>query len=252
MLDERGGSARLALAGISTGLLLLVHARNAGLVLALLVLAGYRWWQRGTTPTGMVFVAGFAAVLVARTALTYHLWGTWLTTPHARPGEWEGARVTLAVMGRRFAGLLIDQEYGLLLYSPIFLLALFALGPRSGASREIRGAIALSIAAYLLTILMPMTNIHGWTGGWSPAGRFWVPIVPLLAMALALGIKSAPRAVVITLVALQIGISAYFWQQPKNLWNDGDGMAAVCARGSAAFCGSLPSLTGPADYVGEQ
>ena len=49
MLDERGGNARLALAGILTGLLLLVHARNAGLVLALLVLAGYRWWQRGSS-----------------------------------------------------------------------------------------------------------------------------------------------------------------------------------------------------------
>ena len=37
-----------------------------------------------------------------------------------------------------------------------------------------------------------------------------------------------------------------------NLWNDGDGMAAVCARGSAAFCRYLPSLTESGDYVGEQ
>ena len=165
MLDDRGGTARRAIVGIVTGFLLVVHARNAGLVLALLVLAGYRWRQRESTATeAMAFAGGFVTMLIARTALTYQLWGTWLTTPHARSGEWEGVGATLAVMGRRLMGLLIDQEFGLLLYAPIFLLALFAMGPRSGLSREIRGAIALSIAAYLLTILMPMTNVHGWTG----------------------------------------------------------------------------------------
>jgi hypothetical protein len=47
----------------------------------------------------------------------------------------------------------------------------------------------------------------------------------------------------VAVIAVQIAINAYMWQNPKNLWNDGDGIAAVCARGSLAICEYLPSLT---------
>jgi hypothetical protein len=44
-------------------------------------------------------------------------------------------------------------------------------------------------------------------------------------------------------IALQVAIDGYAWQHPKNLWNDGDGVAAVCTRGGIPVCGYLPSFT---------
>jgi hypothetical protein len=82
-----------------------------------------------------------------------------------------------------------------------------------------------------------------WTGGWSPAARFLAPVVPLLGIAVAAAIPVLPRALLIAIVALQITIDAYAWQHPKNMWNDGDGVAAVCARGGMTFCRYLPSFT---------
>jgi hypothetical protein len=48
----------------------------------------------------------------------------------------------------------------------------------------------------------------------------------------------------VVIIALQIVIDAYAWQHPKNLWNDGDGVAAACARGGVPVCRYLPSFTG--------
>jgi hypothetical protein len=43
-------------------------------------------------------------------------------------------------------------------------------------------------------------------------------------------------------VTLQVAISAYAWQHPKILWNDGDGRAAFCEQLGDPACGYLPSL----------
>lgn len=218
-------------------------------MLALVMASGYVWRKRGTRANGIAFCAGFIVMLAVRTAVTYHLWGTWLPTPHARVGSWEGVTAALEVIGHRLAGLAVDQEYGLLPYAPVFVLVVFALAPSARLSPGVVATLSVLIVAYLLPVLLPITNVHGWTGGWSPAGRFWVPIVPVLAVEVAVGITLAPRPIVIALVALQIGINAYFWQHPKNLWNDGDGRAAVCERGGATFCDRLPSLVRPIDAV---
>jgi len=70
-----------------------------------------------------------------------------------------------------------------------------------------------------------------------------VPIVPLLALALPSAFGHTPRVLLAVLFVLQIGIDGYMWQNPKNLWNDADGVAAVCSRGGHSFCGALPSVT---------
>jgi hypothetical protein len=242
------GTNDWAIAGVVTGLLLLVHARNVGIVLAILAIAAVVWRRERIGHHAIAFTGAFGAILVARSLLTYWLWGTWFTTPHARGGEWIGLGDAVAVGLRRMAGLLLDQEYGLLIYAPIFtLIVLLFFGRRD--TRTVQLALWSVIAAYLIPILLPYTNVHGWTGGWSPAARLWVPIVPLLAVALALAFTKAPRPLVVTAVAVQVAISAYFWQNPKNLWNDGDGTAAVCERGGFTGCSALPSFVRPSDAI---
>ena len=109
--------------------------------------------------------------------------------------------------------------------------------------RDVALSAVLTVGLYLALIICPLTNVHGWTGGWSPAARFLTPIAPLLGLFVFAGLKAAPRPLAAAVVALQIAISAYAWQHPKILWNDGDGRAALCEPLGDRVCGYLPSLT---------
>ena len=102
------------------GLLVLIHVRNAGLVLALLPLALRPARLRGAPAAGAM-LAGFAALLLVRTAINHAFWGTWITTPHAALGQPAGLMATAREAGIRLAGMAIDQEFGLLPYAPIMI-----------------------------------------------------------------------------------------------------------------------------------
>jgi hypothetical protein len=192
-------------------------------------------------------VAGLVALVAVRAGINYMFWGSLWTSPHAALGAWTGLADALDLMAVRAGGLLLDQEYGLLPYAPVFLLAPLGLVRLVKTRPATAGAVAVVVASYLAFILFPVTNVHGWTGGWSPAGRFLTPILPLAAIGIAVSIGSLPRLMTVPLIVLQVVISAYCWQNPKNLWNDGDGIAAVCARGGFTVCAHLPSFVTPDD-----
>ena len=122
--------------------------------------------------------------------------------------------------------LLVDQEFGLLPYAPIYLMAIAGAVALARSRRDVLRAIAFVAAVYVGMIACPITNVHGWTGGWNPAGRFLTPVLPLAGMVVVFGLRSLPRLLVVAAIALQIVIDAYVWQHPKILWNDGDGRAA--------------------------
>jgi hypothetical protein len=230
-----------ALTGAALGLLFLIHARNAGLVLALTIVALRAIDPRSRPRHTGALLAALAVLLAIRTGINHAFWGTWITTPHAALGRSDGLIATMREMGIRLAGLTIDQEFGLLPYAPILLLV--PIGLAAMRDQRAAGALVFVTVCYVVPILWPVTNVHGWTGGWNPAGRFLVPIVPLLALTLPAAFAATPRILLVALVALQIGIDGYMWQQPKNLWNDADGVAAVCSRGGIKICNGLPSVT---------
>jgi hypothetical protein len=232
------------LAGVATGLLVLVHVRNGALAVSLAALALFSLARRHTRAQAAAYASAVALMLALRTALNHHMWGTWLTTPHARVGEWTGWLRMISTASGRLAGLLIDQEYGLLPYAPIFIVAAFGFSRLARTHSRLTLQIAAVTGCYLLSILLPITNYAGWTGGWSPPARFLVPILPLLAVGVAAGMRAIPRVLLVTLVAIQIGIDAYAWQHPKILWNAGDGVAAVCQRAQLRVCEYLPSFVG--------
>jgi hypothetical protein len=226
--------------GAATGFLFLLHARNAGLVAAFVLLGLAAAYRQRSAPHAAAFVAGAAALLAIRTLINHLFWGTWVTTPHAALGEPRGISETVSIAGVRLTGLLVDQEFGLLIYAPFLVLA--PLGLVMMRPRSIARAVMLTCACYLALVLWPVTNVHGWQGGWNPAGRFMLPLVPLLALALPAAFAAVPRAALIVLLALQIFLDGYLWQNPKNLWNDGDGVAAVCSRGGHGLCRWLPTI----------
>ena len=208
--------------------------------------------RRGPPAAAAAFGAGAGVFLAVRTLVNYSFWGTLVTNSHASLGAWTGWRPLFDEIVTRLAGLLVDQEFGLLIYAPIYALAivgLMAMGRNTPSTAADMGApprvdkddvwlmrpdsagpILFVAGCYLALVLCPLTNVQGWTGGWSPPARFLTPIVPLLIVPVFHALKVVPKPVLIALFALQIGIDAVMWQVPKLAWNDGDGRAAFCER----------------------
>jgi hypothetical protein len=228
-------------AGIAAGFLLLVHIRNVGMVIGLSVAAimALKAEARRNLPA---FFGGLILMAGVRTGINHYLWGTWITTPHAAPGSWDGVLPSVTHAGMRLVALLVDQEYGLLIYAPAYLVA--AMGMPSFVRREPHVAWPLMavVVCYVVPMLLPITNPHGWSGQWCPAGRFLTPMLPLLVLPMWFAIHAVPPSVVTIVVALQIFLSAWFWQNPKLLWNDGDGRAAFCSQTGQRVCSSLPAF----------
>jgi hypothetical protein len=185
MLDGRG-AGRWALLGLATGFLFLLHARNVGLVLPLAALTLPMLRDPARRRDWAAFTLALVAMVAVRTAVNHLFWGTLVAGPHARTGEWTGAAAMLAEMLTRAAALLVDQEFGLLPYAPIY--------------------------------------------------------VGVLVFA---GFRVVPRPLLAAVVALQIAISAYTWQNPKVLWNNGTGRAAICDTIGDRACRYLPSFVNP-------
>jgi hypothetical protein len=228
--------------GIATGFLFLLHARNIGLVIPLTALACVALRDRTRRTELAAFAAGFAAMLLVRTSINYLFWGSLIGGPHARLGGMGDVAGGLEQMGVRLAGLLVDQEYGLLIYAPIYLLTAGGFLALWKARSNLLHQILIVCGVYVLLILLPITNVHGWAGGWSPPARFLTPIVPLLGIAVFVGLRSTGTVVLAVVVAAQIAIDAYAWQHPKILWNDGDGRAAFCEQIADRICRVLPSF----------
>ena len=79
---------------------------------------------------------------------------------------------------RALVGLAIDRSFGLLPYAPLFLIAVAGLGRLV----RLRAWEALLVGA---AVVLPILPWRMWWGGQCPPARFLVPLVPVLALALA-------------------------------------------------------------------
>ncbi|HEY7499576.1 MAG TPA: hypothetical protein VH740_13745 [Vicinamibacterales bacterium] len=243
VLQDVSGRMRWLLIGAAAGFLVLLHAKNIGLTIPLAALAVASLRDRSRRAEAIAFAAGTAFVVVLRTLVNYHFWGSMVGGPHARfVTEWPGLPATIRETMYRATALLSDQEFGLLPYAPIMLLAIPGFISLARSRRDVAWPIALVIVFYGSLIVCPLTNIHGWTGGWNPPARFLTPIVPLLGVFVYAGLRAAPGILILPLLVLQIAIDGYAWQHPKILWNDGDGRAAFCDTTGSRICAYLPSL----------
>jgi len=221
---------RMAAIGGVVGILLLLHIRNAGLILGLIVLFLGRIWHlehRGSLAAW--FLGPIALFAAFRTAVNAAFWGTLVTSPHASASLPGGLVATVTEIASRVFGLLVDQEHGLLAYAPVYLLVLpgFFLLRRTGR-RGLRDASVL-VLAYLVPVVLPGLNRHGWAGGWSPAARFLVPVAPILVIVgfrYAARLRRIPVAIALLCLA-QVALDLLYWSRPKLLWNAGTGSSAL-------------------------
>ena len=228
--SDEPGPLGVGLLGAAVGLLPLIHMRNVGLAVGLAALFAVRWWRSDDRVLRLSsFVVVLAACAAIRTGINLQFWGTVLTNPQASPEPIGDVWQALGELLTRTFGLVFDQEHGLLPYAPIYLLALPGLLlVRTEDRATFRRALVL-LLAYLVPVLLPGVNKHGWSGGWSPAARFLVPIAPVLVVLSCRYVARLSRVpVAVTVLAvIQIALNLVYWSRPKVLWNLGTGRSAL-------------------------
>ena len=229
---DLGPTSALAV-GLAAGALPWLNVRYAPL--AVLVVAHALWRH----PRSRVALAALApAVASAAGLLAYHqlLYGFW------DPRRVYGRRPELALstLAEGLPGLLLDQEFGLLVYAPVLALALPGFAFLWRRDRRLAIAAGAAVGVVLLTAgAWPM-----WRGGFNPPARFLVPIAPLLAVAVAMAWDRRGLTAGAALLlgwTLWAGLAGAF--EPQLVHRDRDGTAPLFRQlsGAREWTGLLPA-----------
>lgn len=143
-----------------------------------------------------------------------------------------GARPELAWrnLPEGLQGLLLDQEFGLLAYAPVFALALPGL---AGLFRR-RPALTAASAAMLAVVLVTAGSWPMWRGGFNPPARFLVPLLPALAVGLAAWLRRGFTAGAALLVGWGLWTGLAGAAEPRLVHRDRDGTAPIFRELSGA------------------
>ncbi|HEY5907143.1 MAG TPA: hypothetical protein VIZ31_03820, partial [Vicinamibacteria bacterium] len=200
-----------------------LNVRYAGLsaVLALFVLASRPPVRRA----GMLLLP---PVVAAVALALYHqaLYG------FIDPRRVYGRRPEFALQTLRegLPGLLLDQEFGLLVYAPVFVLAGAGIVALWRKDRR----LALTAAVLVAFVLGTAGSWHMWRGGFNPPARFLVPIVPILALGVAVAWTRGLSAPAALLAGWGLWLGAVGVQEPRLFHRDRDGTAPVFRAVSGA------------------
>ncbi len=235
------GVAEAGLAALLASFLPWLHVKMIPAAAALGVVALGR--LRGPARAVFLIVAGTMAL--GDLAYYRHVFGQ--STPLALYGGVvpEAARSSpvSAVLG-----FLLDRSFGLLPHAPVFLIAALGLVLLGARARQ-------DAWPHLLTglaVLAPLLTWRMWWGGQCPPGRFLVPLVPVLAAALALRAAQPVRGLARwrgPLLALGVALAGFMAADPGGLMllNRGNRPTRVWAElsGETPIGRYLPALTLP-------
>ncbi len=185
---------------LASGLLFVLLVRRAG------------WWRARSLASRAALVGLFLVGPAALFLYTREVWGNL-----AGPQGIERIPLSWAVLKAGALGLLVDREYGLLPWAPIYLI----LPAAWWVSR--RATWPLLLPAALL--FLPSAAHDMWWGGWSPITRYLVPLIPVFFVPLAMGLRlRALRIAAVAMLVAQVPIDLYAWQHPRVLWPLGNGV----------------------------
>jgi hypothetical protein len=173
------GGARSALAwGVALAFLPWLNVRYAlfpAVLLAYFLSRRPRW--------RVALAAALPSVISAVSIVAYHFVLYGFLDPRRVYGR--RPEFSAATLAEGLPGLLLDQEFGLLVYAPLFALAVPGLARLCReAWRE--GAAALAL---VLVTLLTAGSWDMWRGGFNPPARFLLPIVPVLAVGVAVALR---------------------------------------------------------------
>jgi hypothetical protein len=138
--------------------------------------------------------------------------------------------LSLSLLPEGLQGLLLDQEFGLLVYAPLFVLA----APGLLRLARTRPRLALTAMAMAGAVLLTAGSWPMWRGGFNPPARFLVPIVPALAVGVAAWVARgfSPAAALLAGWGLWTGLTGV--ADPRLVHRDRDGTAPLFRTVSGA------------------
>jgi hypothetical protein len=168
-------------------------------------------------------------------------------SPEAPYGAYTDRFVLAANIPRGTLGLLFDQKFGLLAFSPVYVLVVFGLWAlwRRAQERVYAAELTLMAAAFFVST----TRLYMWWGGSSPPARFLVPIIPLCAPMIAAAIADCrgliARGVAAMTLVLTFVLAAIPLGIPQLLYSDPHGVSSLvkAVQGSAPLDVGLPTFT---------
>jgi hypothetical protein len=208
-------TVRAALAwGAALGCLAWLNVRYAAFPVVLVLYALSRGLKRR-----QLFAALAPLVASAAAVSLYHFALYGFFDPRRVYGR--APEFSVATLVEGIPGLFLDQEFGLFVYAPLFVLALKGA---SGLWRESRHD-ALVLGSLVLLVVLTAGSWDMWRGGFNPPARFLVPLLPALALGVAWGLRrglTAPAAMLLGW-SLWAGLSGA--ASPELIHRDRDGTA---------------------------
>jgi hypothetical protein len=166
-------------------------------------------WDR--PKRALVLGAVWSAAGIAYALLHQVIYGGW--TAYARAnflvteGDVMGAHPDYVGRGLRLVGLLVDRDFGLYAWAPVFLLAVPALATLARWRPPGWLVLAAPLAAGWLTATFVAVSMHDWA--WP--GRQVVVIVPVVALAVAWWAGQSTARLWAVAVTGAVGVLTYLW-----------------------------------------
>jgi hypothetical protein len=203
--------------------------------MAVAIAALILWRRRAAVRRlGSSAIAGIAVVFAAPVAVLV-LWTMYEWGNVAGPIALDRLPFSWSAFTHGFVGQFIDRENGLFWWAPVYLIAPAAWW----LDRARVGVWSIPV----LALVIPCAAHDQWWGGFSPAGRFLMPLVPIVCIAAATALESrVVRAAAAVLLLPGVAIAAYGWQHPRAMWPRGDGVNRVLDALIGSLQMKLPSF----------
>jgi hypothetical protein len=245
-LRGRPWPAALAVAA-AAGALIVLKDRYAALALGLLI-----WALVEVAPRGPRRALAGVGLLVAGAA--WILWIDPLPALFPNLGSLP-PRPTAMLAARALVGVVADQEFGLLYYAPVWVFALAGIAVLWRRARRVCVGL-LALSGFYLVVVIRYRWMR-WFGGWTPAPRFVVVLVPMLGVFLAAAFDRAGgrlRPALNTLcLAWSTAVALALALVPLWRYDDADGRARLLAALETAIgldlARFLPSLVAPTAWT---
>jgi hypothetical protein len=231
---EVNGPVRALLVGLCIGILPWLHSVYLSIAIPLFLYFVFggrmRYWREWLPGWSPVPVALFLLPLILLNGLlmAFYLWLYGSPLPNTQD---HAGFAPLSYLWNGLLGLLFDQKYGLLVYSPIYLLAFAGLvllgwsrGDQVLTRRRRSDLIWLGVA--VVPNYLVMSSYNQWWGEWGPPARYLVPLVPVLAAPLAVTLAEGRNwfsRIFLGLALLWSGIISVAWMYNPHLmyhWQD--------------------------------
>jgi hypothetical protein len=175
--------------GAALAILPWLHSRFAILAATLDILIAVRLIARGGAGRRLAaFLAAPFVSLAAWLGFFVAIYGT----PNPAAPYFGNPGNHAAYIADGLVGLLFDQRFGVLAHAPVLALAVAGIVlmlARPGPMRSIAVDLLAVIAPYLAAV----TSYRMWWGGWSVPGRFFMPVLPMLVLPIAVAYDAIRR-----------------------------------------------------------